>query len=313
MYYFIINPESGSGRGRTIWRTVQAELKRTGTDYRAFLLSKQGEARSLAGSLSKSSAAPTIVVIGGDGTINEVINGITDFSAVTFACIPTGSGNDFVRGLHLAKEPVMALHQILHPKKILKINVGCVHACPDNRDSAALQQFSYAVSAGIGFDAAVCSLVQASKLKKILNRFRFGKLVYLTTALSQLFTMRRCTLSVSLENGQTITYPNAYFAAAMNLPFEGGGFMFCPRALSADDCIDLFIAHDISRLKVLFLLPLAFAGHHTGFRGVEIIRCRQAEITSDAPLWVHTDGEVPGAFRNVTFALHPEKLPVIAG
>jgi YegS/Rv2252/BmrU family lipid kinase len=323
MYYFIVNPASGSGRGGSVWNTVKAELDRQEVSYRAFCLSGRGEAKQLAASIGRSAQHRpcTIVVVGGDGTIDEVIDGLSGFEHITFGCIPTGSGNDFVRGLDLERDPIRALHTILTPQKIEEINVGFVTcqmaAAPSNaapagqRNVSPAKTHSYIVSAGIGFDAAVCNSVQTSRMKKLLNSFHLGKLVYLFTALWQLFAMKKQTLSITTEDGTTHTFDQCYFAAAMNLPYEGGGFQFCPDALPGDDCIDLFVVHGIPRLKVLLLLPLAFSGRHTGFRGIEIMRCHQADIRSSFPMCVHTDGEIPGFYDMVTFSLHKEKLAVI--
>lgn len=326
MYYFIINPASGSGRGQAVWNKVQTELDRLSVNYRAFRLSGRGEAGKLAASLSRrpKKSPCTLVVIGGDGTINEVINGLTDLRNLTFGCIPTGSGNDFVRGLKLEKDPMKALQIVLHPHKIAPVNIGMVQyvrdpqsTCP-GRDSSCAGHWTlhcarsfYAVSAGIGFDAAVCNSVLKSKIKKILNLFHSGKLVYMINALWHLFTMKRQPLTITIDGGNPHTYQNCYFAAAMNLPYEGGGFKFCPQADPGDDFIDLFMAHGISRPRALTLLPLALAGRHVGARGVEIIRCKKAEIKSPEPMCVHTDGEIPGFYDTVTFALRPEKLQVI--
>jgi YegS/Rv2252/BmrU family lipid kinase len=335
MYYFIVNPSSGSGRGLSVWKNVKAKLDRRKIEYREFLLSKNGEARLLARGLSAKNTPVTVVVVGGDGTINNFISGLTSFRNITFGCIPTGSGNDFVRGLGLTKDPNAALEAILHPKKISPINIGCV-TCHDASDSNASQnsqteraasrtaysrdpsgqseaspEFYCAVSTGVGYDASVCYGVDHSRLKTMLNRFGSGKLVYLTTALRQLFTMKRQDLTITIDDGQPQIFKHAYFAAAMNLPYEGGGFMFCPEALPEDDQFDLFIASGISRLKILLLLPLAFFGKHVGFRGIDIIRCKKAEILSPEKLCLHTDGEIPGFYRHVTFSLKEEKLPVI--
>lgn len=305
MYYFIVNPASGSGKGKAVWQKVRAELDRLGVSYRAFLLSGEGEACRLAGGLSRLRHPATVVVVGGDGTINEVINGLTSFEHITFACIPTGSGNDFVRGLGLARDPLDALHAILHPKQIRPIDIGTV-CC-----GAQSRTYSFAVSSGIGYDAAVCDAVHDSRLKVMLNRFHLGKLVYLLTALWQLLSMKRHTFTLTVDDSGPCTYENAYFAAAMNLRYEGGGFMFCPDALPDDGCLDLLIANNISRLRVLKLLPLAFGGKHVGHKGVHIVRCQKAVIRTPKPACVHTDGEIPGFCETITWTIQKEKLAVI--
>lgn len=309
MYYFIINPVSGSGRGLKVWTTVKAELDRLQVDYRAFLLSRPGEAKKLAESFTDFSHPVTIIAVGGDGTINDIINGLASFQNITFGCIPTGSGNDFVRGLNLPKSSIDALHMILNPKQIQKINIGRA-SCQFSTAPCPSRHF-FTVSAGMGYDAAVCYSVQNSRMKKLLNLFHSGKLVYLFTALWLLLTMKRQTLDISVDGGSTITYKNVYFAAAMNLRYEGGGFMFCPEAVPGDDKLDLIIACDISRLRALTILPLAFSGRHVGHSGIHILRCKKADISASKTICLHTDGEIPGFFQNVSFTLHEEKLAVI--
>ncbi len=307
MYYFIVNPASGSGRGLTIWKTIQEELNRLGIKHHSYLLSRPGEAKQLASGFAEKKNPCTVVAVGGDGTINDVISGLGSFAHITFACIPTGSGNDFVRGLGLIRDPVEALHAILNPKEIRKINIGST-LIPE---ADKVSEYSYAVSSGIGFDAAVCDSVQHSKLKKALNLFRAGKVVYLISALWLLMTMKRGSLKVTLEDGTETDYENAYFAAVMNLPYEGGGFYFCPDALPDDDCIDLIIVNRISRLRALSLLPQALVGKHVGKDGITIIRCRQAKLQYSIPSCVHTDGEVAGYYKEVIIGMKNEKLAVI--
>ncbi len=313
MYYFIVNPASGSGKGLFVWKKIKAELERLGVSYRSYLLSGPGEAKKLAQGFSSMKNPATIVAVGGDGTINEIVNGLPAFHNITFACIPTGSGNDFVRGLELCTDPLEALHRILHPSEIKGIDIGCVSVRSASSKSAAKTPggFSFAISSGIGYDAAVCDSVLRSRLKTLLNRFHSGKLIYLLTALWLLLTMKRQTFQVAVDDSETHTYEKAYFAAAMNLRYEGGGFMFCPEALSDDAHLDLIIANDISRLRTLALLPRALFGKHVGQKGIHILQCKKAEITVPKDTCLHTDGEIPGFFRQVVFSLREEKLPVI--
>ena len=77
----------------------------------------------------------------------------------------------------------------------------------------------------------------------------------------------------------------------MNLKYEGGGFNFCPAANGTDDKLDIITVSELTRLKVLCLLPTAFKGWHTRFRGITLDTCTEVTITSDRALPVHTDGE----------------------
>ena len=305
MYYFIVNPISGCGRGKLVWKTVEQELTQLCIEYKAFLLRYKGEAREIAASLSELHHPFTLVAVGGDGTLNEIINGLSTYEYVTLGCIPTGSGNDFVRGLKLPHDPITALHRILQPAHILPIKIGAVTAASDHR------QASFCVSSGIGFDAAVCNGAYHSRLKELLNLIHAGKLVYAGTALKQLIFSRLAPMKLTLDEKNTFTFRKAFFAAAMNLPYEGGGFWFAPQANPASDCFTLCAAEGISKPRILSILPLAFFGKHVGKHGVHLLECKKAVIHTQMPLCVHTDGEIFGFYDTITFEAQPERLRVI--
>lgn len=305
MYYFIVNPASGSGSGGVIWKSLEAELKSRHVAYEAYLLTKPGEAKSIAARLSRLEEPRTIVVVGGDGSMNEVVSSLTTFRNITLGCIPTGSGNDFIRGLGLERSAADALRQILNPLETVELDIGTL----ETSDFST----SFCVSSGIGFDAAVCDCVQGSALKTMLNRFHAGKLVYLFTALWQLLTMKLQTITITAGDGTVHYFEKAYFAAFMNLPYEGGGFRFAPEASAADGLLDILIVDNITRLRALTILPSAFSGKHVGKKGIHMFRSDKLEIHAQEPLCVHTDGEVLGYYTDINVSYRNEKLTVITG
>lgn len=319
MYYFIVNPISGGGRGKKVWAALQRTLEHQSVEYRAWLLRRRGEAREIAASLSKLKHDYTAVIVGGDGTIDEFIDGLGSLDHITLGCIPTGSGNDFVRGLALPTDPAAALDMILHPQAIRRLKVGTILA--DSQDSSPLPQaeprtrcrHSFIVSSGIGFDADVCNGVCRSALKQFLNLFHLGKLIYLTTALRMLISMKQYRMKATLSDGSELSFEKVFFTAVMNLSYEGGGFRFAPDADPEDDCFQVCIAHSLTRRRILCLLPLALDGRHAGKEGVRIFPCRSLTLEFPAPLCLHTDGEVIGFFDRVTFGARPQRLPVITG
>ena len=132
-------------------------------------------------------------------------------------------------------------------------------------------------------------------------------------ALDRLKKDRPAEMHITLDGGIEQIFENTYFAAFMNLPFEGGGFRFCPDASPEDSVLDIVILSGVSRLKALFLLPTAFTGKHVLFRGVTILRCRKAEMEMDRPMMIHTDGEPLFLRRQIRVGLMEEKLKVIVG
>lgn len=305
MYYFIINPSSSSGGGLKVWNRTEEILRQESIPYEAFILSRDKEATILANRISSRYAPCTIVAVGGDGTINEVINGIHNFSRITFGCIPSGSGNDFIRGMRLPSVPEDMIRLVLHPQKYREINIGKVSA--ENRSRC------FAVSAGMGFDADVCHGVMHSGMKPLLNKIHAGNFIYTAVAIKQLLTMKRQPMRVIVDGARLISCQGGYFTAVMNLPFEGGGFKFCPQARANDDQLDLCIVDWLPRLAVLLCLPLAYFGKHTSFKGIQTLRCRKVTIQNPSPLCVHVDGEHFGYFKKITIQPLAHKLTVIAG
>lgn len=303
MYYFIINPVSRSGKGLKIWEYTEEILKEKNVEYESFILNKQGEAKELANFLSLNKTPCTIVVVGGDGTINEFISGLATCEGVTFGYIPTGSGNDFARGMHLPRNPKDALEIILAPEKFRSINIG-VTASGDTKKY-------FAVSSGFGYDAAVCHMADQSSLKVILNKLHLGKLVYLATALRMLLSMKPAPVRILLDDNQLLTFQKVYFTAAMNTKYEGGGFMFCPKASPVDNLLDLIVVDSFSKPKALIVLLAAAKGKHVNFDGVHIYRCKRAVVQAEEDTCVHIDGEHFGYCKKVSFDLMKEKLTII--
>ena len=97
MYYFIVNPGSRSGNGKYVWQKAERILDQEDVEYRVFFTAYRTHATELAAEITARTERLTLIAVGGDGTVNEVINGIRDFSRVTLGYIPTGSSNDFAR------------------------------------------------------------------------------------------------------------------------------------------------------------------------------------------------------------------------
>ncbi|MEQ2830008.1 diacylglycerol kinase family lipid kinase, partial [[Ruminococcus] lactaris] len=191
----------------------------------------------------------------------------------------------------------------LNSEKIEKLDVGELVLGGKRR--------RFLVSAGMGFDAAVCHEVCISKWKKILNRLKLGKLSYAVVALNRLLKDQPVRMEIRLDDGSVHRFERAYFAAFMNQKYEGGGFKFCPEASPSDGKLDIMVAADLSKKKILCLLPTAFFGKHTKFRGVTILQCRSAEVSTGSTLPIHTDGE-PIFLRNeMKVRLMEEKIRFI--
>lgn len=303
MYYFIVNPASRSGSGKYVWQAVEEILEREKTEYRVFFTAYPKHAVELARDITSKDGKLTLIALGGDGTVNEVLNGIRDFSKVTFAYIPTGSSNDFARSLGLPTDTSKAVYNILHPTYFRRIDLG--------KASFAGQERYFAVSCGCGFDAAVCQETLSSPMKGFFNRLRLGRLTYAGIALRQLLLCRRGPLTLTLDGQKTLRFRKTYFAALMNCRYEGGGLKLCPKAKADDGFLDVCVVEGLSRLIIALMLPTAFPGWHGIFPGVHLYKARQIELACEQRTPVHTDGEPALLKTSLSVCCCPKSIAVI--
>lgn len=302
MYYVIVNPGSGSGRGYYTWKKLEEGLTVAGLEYKVASTKKAGDAKRLATTLLEKhcdEAPIKLIVIGGDGTMNEVINGITDFDKVVLGYIPGGSAGDLAFGLGLDNLETSELIQRITEGKVLRTsdigqitynNISSTYSRLHDQELTATRYFD--VSAGIGFDAAVCEEALSSRLKKVLNAINLGKLTYLFIALHQIFSIEKNSMDITTKEDEKLHLDKAIFAAMMIHPFEGGGFMFGPYADCNDGCFDVCAAGDMSMPAIMRALPSAKKGKQFKFKGVHALKSSEIHIKTEKPLWVHTDGEV---------------------
>lgn len=305
MYHIIVNKKSRSGRGEKLWPVIEGELERRRTEFRVYPTKYHGSARETAARLTAKGVwnpDDVLLAIGGDGTANEAVDGITSLSDVKFGYIPTGSGNDFARGAGIPSDPLQALEAVLKGEE-KEINIGTA--------LLGSQKRRFLVSTGIGFDAGICHEALASKIKNTLNRLHLGKLTYVMIALRQLFYLEPFTLDAVLENGEHRSFENVLFAVTMNFPYEGGGFCFCPEADGTDDLLDVMVVSNLAKWKVSYLLPMALFGRHTGFPEVHMERCSSLSFQTDRAEPVHLDGESGGHRTEERIGLETERLRLL--
>ena len=307
MYSFIVNPNSRSGEGRNVWNRLRSIMESQGISYQYFLTEYVGHATVLAEKISAAGTPEdpvTLVTVGGDGTIYEVLTGIIDLSSVVFGFIPVGSGNDFCRSMKLPQDPMKALELILSDKRPHLMDVPHI--------SCGSSSSRFAISCGIGFDAAVCHEVGVTPMKKVLNKIGLGKLVYLFVALKQLLFLKPSSMTLLMDDNKKEEFSKVYFTAIMNQKYEGGGFKFCPDASPSDGYLDVIVVDSLSKPKVICCLPTAFFGKHTHFNGIHIFRCKKIDIHSEARLAVHKDGESAGLLHDFSVCMEPKQINMIS-
>lgn len=318
MLYFIVNRCAGTGKGEEVWKLAKKCLKESVIEYKAYDTKYEGHATKIATKLCELPVDKVaIVVVGGDGTINEVLNGITDFQKVQLGVIPSGSGNDFAKGLHIKKDISANITQIdLHRRtgNVRDIDLGMViyEGCERPR--------VFGISSGIGLDAIVCKRALKSRLKAFLNRLHLGKLTYIFITVHSLFSMDTADLSMELErrvNGSEDLYKveghmkKLIFLAAMNLRAEGGGVPMAPKANGSNGCLSLSSASSVPKWKTFFCLPVLMAAKQNIIKGFDLHCVNKATLRLSKPMTLHADGEYCGEVTEVVFECLPGLLQLL--
>lgn len=295
LYCFIVNKVSGNGRALKIWHQIEKKLKEKNVNYCVNFTEKPKHATLLVQDLIKKEKVTVMIALGGDGTIQEVVNGLIGTNT-PLGIIPAGTGNDFSRGLGIPLKHDKALERILSGK-------------PEMIDIGLINSTYFCTVAGIGFDGEVAQKTNASRYKKLLNFVRMGQLSYMISALNVLFHYKPTDISLRIDE-KLYKIPKVWLVAVANLPFYGGGFMICPEAKSNDGLFDICIVQGMTKSEFLRIFPLVLKGKHTSSPFIKIIKGKEIEIYSSTPLMVHGDGEMFG-HTPIHIRIEPSSLYVV--
>lgn len=306
MYYFIVNTQARNGNAEYIWNIVKDVLKREAIQYKAFETSFEGHATELAQKLCQLDEKKVdIIILGGDGTINEAVNGITDFNKVRLGVIPTGTGNDFARNLGIKGATEDIIHDILNCEKGTQIDLGVI-----SWNHQAKRRL-FCISSGIGFDALVCKYSMTSRVKKILNSIKLGKLAYLLLTIRSLFAIKTFDLKANFGNDEEQTFKNVIFSVGMNLRAEGGGVPMAPSSDPCDGLLPFCIAADIPKIILPYCLIRLVLGKHEGLKYFHVHNESYCHIKTDSKVVLHADGEYLGDVSEVWYECLPQQLELL--
>lgn len=287
MIEILINPESSSGNGIRIWKKVKKFLDEHEVSYREHLLSAPGQAEYVTSMLTKDIEEDIhILVVGGDGTLNETINGIRDLERTKLSCLRCGSGSDFAMNMHVDRDCEKAIMHLITEPEEYELDYGLVTA--DDHPSRR-----FVISCGAGYDADICMEVSTSRLKRIFNRFRMGKLVYVFIGVKQIFTRKKTKALLYLDDDKPIRIGKLFFVVGMNHICEGGGVPFCPGADPTDGIMDVCLVRDMPKIKLLLAVAMVYSGNHLKFSRVSTHKCKRMYLVTAKPQQIHLDGETP--------------------
>ncbi|MBC7228756.1 MAG: diacylglycerol kinase family lipid kinase [Thermoflexales bacterium] len=296
-YLVIVNPVAGRGAGERVIPVVTRLLREHGLSFDLTRTERPWHAAELARQ-AVVSGYRTVVAVGGDGTSNEVLNGLMAAreagegeAAMGVLCV--GTGNDFAYGMGIPLD-LEAGCAALARGQTRRVDVG--HA-------RGFRYFGNGI--GIGFDAAVN--VVASRLRRLR-----GFLVYLIAVLRTLIFYYRAPFTRIELDDRTLELP-ALMISVMNGRRMGGGFLMTPFSRPDDGLFDLCIGGKMSQLEMLSFVPRFMKGTQVGDPRVTMARSRRVRVTvRDGTQVVHADGETLALdARELDLEVIPQGLSVV--
>ena len=294
-FKIILNPVAGHGNGLKLRPAIERLLADHGLDFDL----AQTECTGHALELTRQAAAegyPVIVAAGGDGTINEVINGLMEVKQAgspppALGILCTGRGNDLAYSLGIPVELDPACQALAEDRRRW-IDVGRVSSSADAQGKTiplrgVIPQGRYFGNCvGIGFDAI--GTIEAAKLP------RWGGFAsFLVAILKTVFLYNHAPLAAIEFNGQTITQRSLMISIMNGRQVGGGGFIMAPDSQPDDGLLDLCIAEQMSSFAVLRMVPYFTKGTQATQPTIKTARTRRVVVAAqDGPLPAHTDGEI---------------------
>ncbi len=287
----IVNPNAGGVGEIEVLREKLSRLRETEVRFTR----KAGDARTIA-RRALASGAELIVAAGGDGTLNEVVNGLAaDFGRARLGLLPLGTGNDFARSIDVPADVDAAL-DILAAGRLRTVDVA-------RATFGRRRRWFINVSAG-GFSGAVSE--KASEVKD-----RWGPLSYLRAAVGALPQLQGHGARITLDGGERLEV-EAYNVVVSNGRFVAGGIPVAPQSQLDDGRLDVMIAPSATIPQLALLVPQVLLGKHTESDLLLFRKAARIEIESDPPMSFNVDGElIEGG--PVRFEVKPRALAVVVG
>lgn len=300
MYHFIVNPNASSGKGRKAWSEAEQILKAEGVSYTVHFPEDPEESEALVRSLTSTEGPEEchLVVVGGDGTLNTVLQGINRFDTTKLSLLRMGSANDFAEDMKLSGDISEALRHLLREPEEITLDYG-VMTCRRLRRQEETIERRFLISSGIGFDADICAGILRSPLKNILNRLSLGRMTYLLEGLRLLFFRKSTRASILIEGEEPLYVDRLFMAVGMIHRFEGGGVPFCPDADPRDGLLDICLVEKMPKWKLLLAVLLVYRRKHTMLKGVKLCRGRKVTVITERSQWFHMDGETSFRVRKL--------------
>ena len=303
-WFAIVNPNAGNGKGKKDWNRISDLFVRNNIDLSIKFTEKKGQGIEFARK-AVTLGYRNIISVGGDGTLNEVINGVfiqgvCSPGEVTVSMIPVGTGNDWGRmfGIPLVYEGAV---QVIRQGKKMLHDIGVVTFFNGEQ-----QEKRYFINiAGLGFESLV-----VKKTNKQKDKGKSSRAIYLYNLLSSLISYRIKPVDITIDGKMNSS--RIFSINVGNGRFCGGGMRQTPDALPDDGLLDITVIKEMGRIEVIRSLKLLYDGTILSHPKVDGYRSTNLKVTSDSLVYLEADGESLG-HTPVEFSIIPSAINIIYG
>lgn len=303
-WFVIVNPNAGRRKGEKDWLEIAALLNAEGIRFTNVFTEHPNHAVKLARKYVEAGFRK-IIVVGGDGTLNEVVNGVFTQNKyptkdIILAMIPVGTGNDWGRSFNIPSGYKEAIQLIGRMHTRIQ-DVGKVHYM--NNELPKHRHFIN--MAGLGFDAMV-----AKRTNKVKQEGKSGPFSYLISLFTSLISYNDSKVNVTVDDEELNA--NVFTMSVAICKFNGGGMMQAPNAIPDDGLFDVTVITRVSRFLVIRSVKKLYDGSYLKMPQVKTFRGEKVQIESNPPMFLETDGESLG-HTPMSFEVIPLSIQVVVG
>ena len=295
---FLVNPASANGATGRRWAELERRAAALGLEGDTQLSERPGHLSELAAE-AVARGATSLVVVGGDGTVHEVVDGVVGAGLgdrVDLGMIPLGTGRDFARSLRIPRRFEDAV-EVARAGLVRTVDVGRA----TYTTAAGEARAHFANFAGAGISGGIAA--RANRTSKALG----GKISFFWATLAVFSRWPPSEMTVTIDGVER--QARLLEALAMNGDYTAGGMWVAPEASLEDGAFDVVLIGDFSKAEFTTTFPKIYRGRHVTHAKVEIIRARELAVDAPEPLPIVLDGEQPGT-TPVRFELLPAALRV---
>lgn len=302
----IVNPNAGRKKGEKDWFQINEHLNNSGLVFESVFTTHKEHAIALTSRFIKKGYR-NFIVVGGDGTLNEVVNGIFFQKNIPtheflIAMIPVGTGNDWCRMFHIPFKYSDAINLIKRDNIFIQ-DIGKVSYI----NGSTLKRRFFINVAGMGYDAEV-----AAKTNKDKERGKGGPLSYLKNLFSSLLFYKYTETKIHIDESPEVCKNKTFSVSVGICKFNGGGMKQLPNAIPDDGLLDMTLIKKLGKFTVLKEVKNLYDGSFISHPKVQTFRGKSFRIESTPSINLEVDGESLGHSPFI-FELVPLSLRVVTG